>query len=124
MDPLRSLAHCLGGEVRGGQVPAPGPGHSPTDRSLSVKLDPSAPDGFVVYSFASDDPIICKDYVRKKCGLAAFNGNGKRAPRRTEAEIEAAVLAAIKGQQGPTTVVCRYPYVDEARAGLYEIERL
>ena len=43
---LQTVAKALGGEISGGQVLAPGPGHSPKDRSLSVKLDASAPDGF------------------------------------------------------------------------------
>ena len=47
---LQTLAHALGGEVSGGQVLAPGPGHSATDRSLSIKLDSNAPDGFFVHS--------------------------------------------------------------------------
>ena len=43
-----------------------------TDRSLSVKIDPNAPDGFVVHSFAADDPLECRDHVRTKLGLAPF----------------------------------------------------
>jgi Protein of unknown function (DUF3631) len=81
---LRSLARALGGEVNGDQVLAPGPGHSPKDRSLSVKIDPTAPEGFVVNSFAGDDPIACRDYVRRKLGLPGFkpkkrttNGGGR-----------------------------------------------
>jgi hypothetical protein len=59
---LVSLARALGGEVSGGQVSAPGPGHSPNDRSMSVKLDPDAPGGFVVNSFSpKDDFIACRD---------------------------------------------------------------
>jgi hypothetical protein len=64
------IARALGGEVCGGQVRAPGPGHSPRDRSLSIKVDEGAPDGFLVHSFAGDDAIRCKDYVREKVGLA------------------------------------------------------
>jgi hypothetical protein len=52
IDP-RNLASALGGEVSGDQIRAPGPGHSKEDRSLSVKLDSGAPDGFVVHSFAN-----------------------------------------------------------------------
>src|SRR3984893_11304738 len=48
------VARALGGNVSGHNVVAPGPGHSRADRSLSVKLDPSAPDGFIVHSFAGD----------------------------------------------------------------------
>ena len=69
---LQSIAKALGGKVNGDQVLAPGPGHSPEDRSLSVKIDSEAPDGFVVFSFASDDPIICRDHVRQRCGLPAL----------------------------------------------------
>lgn len=72
------VAYTLGGEVFGDQVYVPGPGHSPKDRSLSIKLDASAPDGFLVHSFAGDDPIRCKDYVREKLGLPAWSGSAKR----------------------------------------------
>jgi putative DNA primase/helicase len=63
------IARALGGEVSGDQITAPGPEHSSVDRSLSVKIDPTAPDGFVVNSFAGDDPLRCRDYVRTKVGL-------------------------------------------------------
>ena len=68
---LQSVARALGGRVYGAQVRAPGPGHSPLDDSLSVTLDPSAPDGFLVHSFASDDPLRCKDYVRGRIGCSS-----------------------------------------------------
>jgi putative DNA primase/helicase len=66
---LRSLARALNGEISGDQILAPGPGHSARDRSLIVKTDPAAPGGMVVHSFAGDDPLRCKDYVRGKLGL-------------------------------------------------------
>jgi hypothetical protein len=69
---LRAVAHELGGEVSGWQVLCPGPGHSARDRSLSVKLDPSAPNGLFVHSFAGDDWRVCRDYVRARLGLAAW----------------------------------------------------
>ena len=75
---LHSLAAALGGEVSGGQVLAPGPQHSPQDRSLSIKPDAAAPDGFIVHSFSGDDAIACKDYVRKKLGLPPFEPNGHK----------------------------------------------
>ena len=54
-DPRR-LAHALGGEVVGrDRALVPGPGHSRHDRSLSIRLVSSAPDGFLVHSFAGDD---------------------------------------------------------------------
>ena len=47
----------------------PGPGHGPDDRSLSVKLDPADREGFVTYSFASDDWKDCRDHVLQVVGL-------------------------------------------------------
>lgn len=64
-----AIAKALGGEARGNHVSAPGPGHSPRDRSLSILVDWQAPDGFIVSSFASDDPLDCRDYVRQRLGL-------------------------------------------------------
>ena len=62
---LRSIAAALGGEVSGGQVICPGPAHSPNDRSLSIRLDMNAPDGFVVFSHAGDDAIACKRFCAR-----------------------------------------------------------
>jgi putative DNA primase/helicase len=69
MIPLSELAYALGGRAIGGRVLCPGPGHSPRDRSLSVKLCATAPDGFVVHSFASDDIAACRDHVRERLGI-------------------------------------------------------
>jgi predicted DNA-binding protein (UPF0251 family) len=78
---LSSLAKALGGEVSAGQILAPGPGHSADDRSLSIKLDSAAPEGFLVHSFAGDDPARCRAHVREKLGLPDLqpkkSGNGK-----------------------------------------------
>jgi hypothetical protein len=77
---LTTIAERLGGEVRGGEVLCPGPGHSGGDRSLSVKPDAGAPDGFLIHSFAGDDPVTCRDHVRQRLGLPAFEArksNGK-----------------------------------------------
>jgi hypothetical protein len=96
---LQMLARALGGEVSNGQVLAPGPGHSPKDRSLSVKLDTKAPDGFVVHSFSIDDPIACRDFVREKLNLPAFKLNGRR--RVSDDTVERALMAAV-GVQSQT----------------------
>jgi hypothetical protein len=55
---LREIARALGGEISGGEVLAPGPGHSAKDRSLSIK--PSGDGKFLVHSFAYDDPMVCR----------------------------------------------------------------
>jgi putative DNA primase/helicase len=66
---LRSLARALDGDVGGNQILAPGPGHGPRDRSLSVRLSASAPDGFLAFSHAGDDWQACRDYVKQRLGL-------------------------------------------------------
>ena len=80
MMPLKALARALGGEVSGRTALCPGPGHSRKDRSLQVSLSPTAPDGFVVRSFAGDDFAVCRDYVRGALGLVAFRP--RREPSR------------------------------------------
>lgn len=62
-------ARSLGGDVTQNGIVCPGPGHSARDRSLSVMLDPDAPEGFIVHSFSDDDPIQCREHVRAKLGL-------------------------------------------------------
>jgi hypothetical protein len=74
---IAEIAARLGGEVRSGEVQCPGPGHSAQDRSLSVKLAKDAFEGFIVHSFAGDDPIICRDHVRTKLGLPPFEPKKK-----------------------------------------------
>jgi putative DNA primase/helicase len=57
-------------------VLCPGPGHSPKDRSLSVKI---GRDGqLVVHSHAGDDWKECRDYVRQRLGMEPFKPNGSR----------------------------------------------
>lgn len=85
---LRIIARALGGEISGRQILAPGPGHSRLDRSLSIRIESSAPDGFLCYSFAGDDPIVCKDYVRQRLGLPEWKP-GDEQDRRVDASRRA-----------------------------------
>ena len=103
----------LAGEVCGNQVRAPGPGHSPKDRSLSIKPEAGALDGFLVHSFAGDDPVRCKDYVRGKLGLAPWSRSANRPPKppakchdAKRAEAALAIWGAAKPADG--TVVETY----------------
>jgi hypothetical protein len=67
---LRTIARALGGEVIGrDQVLAPGPEHRPKDRSLSVRLSPHAPGGFIVHSHAGDDWRVCRDHVIRRLAI-------------------------------------------------------
>ncbi len=62
---LHALAKQWGGEVCNGEILIPGPGHSPNDRSLSVR--PSEK-GFLVHSYAGDPWPDCRDYVNALLG--------------------------------------------------------
>ncbi len=74
---LHQLAQALAGKVCGSEVLAPGPGHSPADESLAVKLSDTAQDGFIVYSHSGDNINECRDYVRSKLGMPPWQPNGK-----------------------------------------------
>jgi putative DNA primase/helicase len=93
---IRAAARALGGDVTGRDaVAAPGPGHSPKDRSLTVRL--LAGDDFLVYSHASDDWQTCKDYVRQRLGLPAWqpgDGQDRRVPPSQVKEFDRAAINA------------------------------
>ena len=75
---LEELAHRLGGDVSGNQVLAPGPGHNPEDRSLSVKVNRDGT--WAAYSHSGDDIFRCKDLVRERAGLPDRNGRSGATP--------------------------------------------
>src|SRR6516165_10389635 len=91
---LSAVAERLGGEVVGRQVLAPGPGHSPKDRSLSIHF--TSHDQFVVHSFAGDDPITCRDFVRSKLGLPQWTPGDGRNRTITPQKVAAWDRAAIE----------------------------
>ena len=79
---IRTIAHALGGEIISrNQVLAPSPGHSTRDRSLSVTLSNTNPDGFITHSHTNgdDDWQAMRDYVRERLGLPAWAPNPDRA---------------------------------------------
>lgn len=113
----RTLAHALGGEAHGQKILCPGPDHSPRDRSLSVELDQHAPDGFIVNSFAGDGWQICRDYVKARLGMPAFDGQRQEvqhkprpaAPIAGKADTIAPALAIWRQSVDPAeTVVERH----------------
>jgi RecA-family ATPase len=123
---LKTLQAALGGEISGGCLLCPGPDHSATDRSLSIKLDANAPDGFLVHSFAVDDPIACKDYVRAKAGLPAFKPNGGNGRHRASDDaVERALMAVVQGADARPKgrVVATYDYRDDDGKLMYQVLR-
>jgi RecA-family ATPase len=123
---LHQMARALGGEVSGGEVLCPGPGHSPNDKSLSVKISADGTD-IIVHSFAEDDAIVCKDYAREKIGLPAFtpNGNGRapRRPRASRADLDAMFAAAAQPPQDQKRGqhVATFDYKDKDGTLLYQV---
>ena len=81
---IDKIAEALGGDVANGEALVPGPGHSAEDRSLAIKCDSTAPDGFIVHSFAGDGPIACRDHVRRKLGLPEFKSQEKKEERQAQ----------------------------------------
>ena len=91
---LDFIAQRMNGEIRGNQVACPGPGHSPKDRSLCIKVEPAAPAGLVVYSHAQDDNLKCKDFVLRQLGLEPFR------PRHAAANANQKIPARLAGRRG------------------------
>jgi hypothetical protein len=91
---LQTLRGFLGGEISGRQLLCPGPGHSPRDRSLSVRLEPGAPDGFIVFSHAGDDFRDCRDYVRVRLSLPAWQPGDEQERRVDEEQLRAFDISA------------------------------
>jgi hypothetical protein len=133
---IKEIARALGGDINGRSARVPGPGHSPKDRSLSVTPADNA-DGFIVHSFAGDDPIECKDYVRGKLGMPAFkpNGNGHAKPEKPDVDIsfpqnginwlaQFQKKAAEQQQTYNGKVVATYDYKDSDGNLLYQNCRL
>jgi putative DNA primase/helicase len=84
-------------------VLVPGPGHSARDRSLAVRLDPGAPDGFLVFSHAGDDWRECRDHVRERLGLPRWEAGDEQQRRVPPHHVDKWDLAAIEAgaKEGP-----------------------
>jgi putative DNA primase/helicase len=92
---IRAAARALGGDVVGRDaVAAPGP---PRDRSLTVKFAPRAPDRFLAYSHCGDDWRDCRDHVRARLGLPAWqpgDGQDRRVPPLQVKEFDRSAIDA------------------------------
>jgi putative DNA primase/helicase len=93
------IAAALGGQVSGANtILCPGPGHSLHDRSLAVRLDPSAPDGFLVHSYAGDDWRACRDHVRQRLGLPAWKPGDEQCRIIPQRHIDKWDLATVEAE--------------------------
>lgn len=107
LDP-QQMAADLGGEARGNQISAPAPNHSRRDRSLSILVDPKAPDGFVVHGFAGEDALQLKQYVRDTCRLPEWKPD-RPAPDTPRAKPK---------------IVCHYEYQDATGEPYLRVTRM
>jgi hypothetical protein len=104
MTHISPAAAALGGDVSGREtILCPGPGRSPKDRSLSVKFDPTAPDGFLTHSHAGDDGRECRDYVRERLGLPRWQPGDEQRRNVPPRHVDKWDLAAIEAEanEGP-----------------------
>src|SRR5262249_35010474 len=109
IDP-QNLASAPGGEASGNEIRCPGPGHSAEDRSLCVKVDPGAPDGFVVCTHAPPTT-----------GVSAATTFGPRPaydPFKPNSQRRYNGAGQPKGK-----IVVEYNYTDESRSLLYQVVR-
>jgi putative DNA primase/helicase len=116
---LNQIHHALGGEISGGQVLCPGPGHSQQDRSLAVKPADND-DGFVVMSFAGDDWRLAKDHVRQKLGMPRFQSeSGKNSN-----DFNSSSPDIRRSHSRPQRTIAKvYDYTDEAGCILFQAIR-
>jgi putative DNA primase/helicase len=75
---IRTIARIMGGDVIGkNSCNVPGPGHSKSDRSLTITVDRNR---LIVHSHAGKDWKLCKDYVRERLGLDRWERGRDRQP--------------------------------------------
>src|SRR5262249_41040583 len=74
---------------------------SPRDRSLSVRLDPAVPGGFLVFSHAGDDPIACKDYVRQRLALPNWQPGDEQDRNIDHRHVSAFDRGAVEQESAP-----------------------
>jgi phage/plasmid primase-like uncharacterized protein len=93
---LAAIALYLGGEVRGDEVLAPTPGHSPRDRGTTVRLMTDAPDGVWAHVFNGGvaEALAVKDRLREVGLLPAFNDKRRELTAVEREKIKLAELNA------------------------------
>ena len=123
---IQHIAAHMGGEVRNGrEAVVPGPGHSAVDRSLSITIN-DAGDDVLVHSFAGDDPIACKDFVRKKLGLDEWQPkrSGERADIDAKKPCERAVSRPpVDFSAFERSPAADYDYTDDSGNLIYQVRR-
>jgi hypothetical protein len=113
----------LHGQVIGrDKIACPGPGHSRKDRSLVVKFDSRAPQGFVTFSHSGDDWKECRKHICGTLGIPPWQpGDEQRrtiAPQDVEKLDLACVAAISRGTYwcaGSVGMIAYFPLIDAVR---------
>jgi hypothetical protein len=89
------IVRAMGGDWYGPYGMVPAPGHSPKDRSISIRPHSSDPGDVVVNSFSGDDPLAIKDELRSR-GLLPERSSPSRmqVPRKPAQEALGAASEA------------------------------
>ncbi|MDQ0446971.1 hypothetical protein QO012_001462 [Methylobacterium aerolatum] len=74
-----TIARILGGKVSGGNINCPGEGHSDEDGSISIRIEPSAPGGLLVFDHAGGNHLAAKDFVLWRLGRDRPGGGAQVA---------------------------------------------
>jgi hypothetical protein len=113
---LQQLATVLGGEVSGNQVLAPGPGHSPRDRSMSVKL---VEGDYIANSFSGDDWKALRDYIDTKIGAPKWAPKpaNLKSPFSKKPDMNKPILVAVRPENA------EYIYKDAAGENYLKVSR-
>jgi putative DNA primase/helicase len=110
---LNELAHRLNGSPNGAWLNIRGPRHSAADRSLGIRFDPAAPDGFYIHSLAGDDKGECRAYVKSllqklEGDLSEIWGPQHDSSSRIAARIKRAMALWQEGTSATGTPVEAY----------------
>jgi putative DNA primase/helicase len=124
---LTELARALGGEIVGHRVLCPGPGHTPSDRSMSVWLALGF-GGFIAHSHAGDGWQTCRDYISARLGLpvgpAKFGRGqteGREEEERERAAKEAAQRAALETAEAVRRAISLWNSATDPRGTAAEV---
>ena len=84
MSLAEKITRALGGDWHRTYGLISGPGHSPKDRSVSIRDSNTLPDGIVVHSFAGDHSLAIKDWLRELGQLPPRTNNRKSTGKKKQ----------------------------------------
>ncbi|MCP1540138.1 AAA family ATPase [Methylorubrum extorquens] len=99
-----SIKGAFGGSINGAQVRIPAIGRPPTDRTVSIRPDPQAPNGYLLHCFRpEDDPIQHRQMVDREFDL-------EWSPRQDADRARSA--AAVAQKKAPSVCLADVPLPD------------